>query len=72
MNDEIIDADYKIITSCPDCDNQSALYLIKCNRPIDGTEVQWCDSCSKPYIVDVKIEMTCKVEYYRTDKVKQS
>lgn len=63
-----IDSANKIITSCPICGNQHILYLIRANNLISGPEVQYCENCDLPYIVDVKTELKANIEVYSCKK----
>lgn len=72
MKKEFVDSSNKIITSCPKCQNQASLYLISSNQLKTGTQVQWCENCELPYLVDIKTELTCEVYYYSCEKVKEN
>jgi len=70
MKEAFIDANNKIITSCPNCGNQNAVYLIIRGEIRTGLDTQWCDNCELPYVVEIETELTCKIQYYSTEKVK--
>ena len=72
MEEQMVDADNKIVVSCPKCCNQNAIYLIVGSKIQEGMNVQWCDSCCLPYIVDIKTKLLCEIEYYTTERVKNA
>jgi ssDNA-binding Zn-finger/Zn-ribbon topoisomerase 1 len=63
-----IDSENKIITSCPVCGNQHRLYLIKANNLVSGPQVQYCEICDLPYIVDLKTELKVNIEVFSCKK----
>ena len=69
MKEEFIDSENKIITECPDCANQSCLYLISSNRLKDGYLTQHCDNCHKPYVVFLETTLTAQTRVYRCEEV---
>ena len=71
MRKEFIDEEDKIITSCPECGNQSAFYLINLHNIRSGFQVQYCDNCNNPYIVELETELTCKTRTYKCIEVKE-
>ena len=76
FNDILVDSENKIITSCPDCGNQDYFYLIHSNKLLghptihEGGEyyTQYCDSCEKPYLIEIQTELTCKIKTYKCDE----
>lgn len=71
--EEIIDADNKIITSCPKCMSQNHLYLIRGSQLKgcwgDKTEVIDCDSCRTKYLVEVSTELKCYTRYFNCEEI---
>ena len=59
FKEQFVDGDYKIIVECPECGDQTAIYLIRCNQIIKGYCPQYCDNCKMPYLVEVKTDLTC-------------
>ena len=72
MKEEFVDSDNKIITECPDCSNQSALYIISSNRIQDSYQIQHCDYCKKPYVVFVMAELTVKTTVFSCTEIKET
>ena len=64
-----IDSENKIITSCPDCGNQSAFYLIRGSQIIHGYHVQHCENCNKPYVIDLEVELTVKIQVWKCSEI---
>ena len=64
MGEAFIDSDNKIITGCPKCGNQNAVYLICSNQIKDGFKTEWCDNCKLPYVIELKVELTAQIRYY--------
>jgi Zn ribbon nucleic-acid-binding protein len=63
-----VDSDNKIITSCPNCDSQDALYLVKGNQIISGYQTIHCGECQTPYVVDVQSELKINIEVFSCKK----
>ena len=71
MKEAMIDSDNKIITVCPNCDNQHSLYLIHKNFLVDGYQVQPCDNCGVPYVIYLETELTAKFKVFKCEKLKE-
>jgi Zn ribbon nucleic-acid-binding protein len=63
-----VDSDNKIITSCPKCDSQDCLYLIKNNTIVDGYQTIHCGECQTPYVVFVETELKINIEVFSCKK----
>lgn len=70
MEEILIDADNKTITSCPQCHNQSYLYIISANKVKSGMITQWCESCAKPYVVHLETKLTAHIAYWKCEEIK--
>lgn len=70
--DAFIDCDNKIITECPECSEQHCLYMITGNKIMDNLQIQYCDNCHKPYVVELDVTFEAKIETYGCYKTKRN
>lgn len=64
-----IDSENKIVTECPDCHQQSFIYLIRNNTLTKGYQVEHCDFCNNPYVIDLEVKLTAKICVFKCEEI---
>lgn len=66
LMEEFVDSSHKIVTACPECGSQCYIYILEFLRVNQGEDfvTQYCESCKKPYVVYLKVDMVARVKYF--------